>query len=288
MFCAKCGKPLDPGATTCGACGAPVAAAAAGLYAGFWRRGAAYFMDGLVLLIPAWIIGWVLHDNAVLSFVGQLVLYWLYTALLESSATQATLGKKMFGTKVTDLEGGRISFLRASGRYFGMFLSALILGIGFLLAAFTAKKQALHDMLAGCVVVRTEASPEDVQDGGGTMPITGGVWAVMVLLIIFPFFGGMLAAIAIPAYQDYTIRSKVVEAMTAAGPLRDVPAQSPYVRQVNGGKSSGRIDILLDTERFGRGLEEGAAITYTARGDGTWACSGRAIPNKYLPQACRQ
>jgi len=82
MFCAKCGKPLDPGATTCGACGAPVAAAAAGLYAGFWRRGAAYFMDGLVLLIPAWIIGWVLHDNAVLSFVGQLVLYWLYTALI--------------------------------------------------------------------------------------------------------------------------------------------------------------------------------------------------------------
>lgn len=288
MYCAKCGKPLDPGATTCGACGAPVAAAAAGLYAGFWRRGAAYFMDGLVLCIPAWIIAWVLHDNQILSFLAQMVMYWLYTALLESSTMQATLGKKMFGTKVTDLNGERISFARASGRYFGMFLSALILGIGFLLAAFTAKKQALHDMLAGCLVVRTEASREDVQAGGGTMPITGGVWAVIVLLLLFPVVGGILAAIAIPAYQDYTIRAKIVEAMTAAGPMRDGPAQSPYVRQVIGGKSSGRIDILLDTERFGRALEAGAAITYTARGDGTWACSGRAIPNRYLPQACRQ
>jgi len=76
--------------------------------------------------------------------------------------------------------------------------------------------------------------------------------------------------------------------MTAAGPLRDAPAQSPYVRQVNGGKSTGRIDIVLDSERFGRALEDGATITYTARGDGTWACSARAIPPKYLPQACRQ
>jgi Predicted membrane protein/domain len=258
-----------------------------GLYAGFWRRTAAYAIDGLVLLAPAWIIGYVLRDNPVLVFIGQAVLYWLYTAFLESGALQATLGKKLFGTKVTDVQGERISFMRASGRYFAMFVSALILGIGFLMAAFTAKKQALHDIMAGCLVLRSQASREEVQAGGSTMPVTGGVWAVVGLIFIFPFFGGMLAAIAIPAYQDYTIRAKVDAAMTSAGPMRDPPARSPYVREVNGGKSSGRIDILLETQAFGRALQEGAAITYTARGDGTWACTARAIPMKYLPQACR-
>jgi uncharacterized RDD family membrane protein YckC len=58
------------------------------------------------------------------------------------------------GIRVTDLDGGRISFGRATGRYFGKILSGLILGIGFLMAAFTERKQALHDLLAGTLVVR--------------------------------------------------------------------------------------------------------------------------------------
>ena len=74
---------------------------------------------------------------------------WLYWALMESSAWQATLGKKLFGLKVTDLQGRRISFARASGRYFGK-----IVFVGFIMVAFTEKKQALHDMIAGCLVVK--------------------------------------------------------------------------------------------------------------------------------------
>jgi uncharacterized RDD family membrane protein YckC len=81
-------------------------------------------------------------------------LSWIYYASMESSTWQATLGKKILGLKVTDLAGNRITFARASGRFFGKILSGMILGIGFLMAGFTARKQALHDILAGCLVLR--------------------------------------------------------------------------------------------------------------------------------------
>ena len=77
---------------------------------------------------------------------------WLYEALMTSSSYQATLGKMIFGMKVTDLYGNRISFARATGRYFAKLLSGMILGIGFLMVAFTERKQGLHDMLAGTLV----------------------------------------------------------------------------------------------------------------------------------------
>lgn len=79
---------------------------------------------------------------------------WLYWALLESSVWQATLGKKMLGLYVTDLEGKRITFARASGRYFAKIVSTLTIGIGYLMAGFTPKKQALHDMIAECLVLK--------------------------------------------------------------------------------------------------------------------------------------
>jgi len=80
-------------------------------------------------------------------------LQWLYYALMESSSKQATLGKMALGIKVTDLDGNRISFGRATGRYFGKILSGMILYIGFMMAGWTQKKQALHDILASCLVV---------------------------------------------------------------------------------------------------------------------------------------
>jgi uncharacterized RDD family membrane protein YckC len=73
---------------------------------------------------------------------------------MESSSWQATLGKKALGMEVTDMEGRRIGFGRATGRTFGKIISAFILYIGFLMAAFTEKKQALHDMIAGCLVIK--------------------------------------------------------------------------------------------------------------------------------------
>jgi uncharacterized RDD family membrane protein YckC len=79
---------------------------------------------------------------------------WVYFASLESSPWRATLGKKALGLMVVDLAGNRISFPRASGRFFAKIISSMTFLIGFLMAGFTAKKQALHDMLAGCLVTR--------------------------------------------------------------------------------------------------------------------------------------
>lgn len=69
-----------------------------------------------------------------------------------SSARQATLGKMALRLRVTDLDGNRISFGRASARHFAKYLSGLILAIGYIMAAFTERHQALHDMVAGTLV----------------------------------------------------------------------------------------------------------------------------------------
>jgi uncharacterized RDD family membrane protein YckC len=134
-------------------------------YAGFWRRVAAVIIDGLLLSVVTLPLTLALGgydanaDPAQVSGASSAstVIGWLYYALMESSAKQATVGKMALGIMVTDLEGRRIGFGRATGRYFAKILSALILGIGFLMAAFTERKQGLHDILAGTLVVRGEA-----------------------------------------------------------------------------------------------------------------------------------
>jgi uncharacterized RDD family membrane protein YckC len=79
---------------------------------------------------------------------------WMYEALLVSSTKQATLGKMAVGIVVTDMLGQRISFLRATGRHFGKHVSRIILVAGFLMQPFTEKRQVLHDIMAGCLVLR--------------------------------------------------------------------------------------------------------------------------------------
>jgi len=85
--------------------------------------------------------------------VGSLAVGWLYNALLESSSWQGTVGKKVLGLRVTDLAGQRISFGKASGRYFGKILSGMICFVGFIMVAFTEKQQGLHDLMAGTLVL---------------------------------------------------------------------------------------------------------------------------------------
>jgi uncharacterized RDD family membrane protein YckC len=88
----------------------------------------------------------------------------VYYSLLESSSWQGTLGKKLLGMRVTDLNGNRISFGRATGRYFGKILSGMICFIGFVMVAFTEKRQGLHDMLAGTLVVTGAATGESYRE----------------------------------------------------------------------------------------------------------------------------
>lgn len=161
------------------------------VYAGFWRRFAAYLIDGILLNIIIWPLAFIFGLGSVLSTIGMnghirahygydanhqfdaqdaamigsligvyimivgvsFLVSWLYFSLMESSAKQGTLGKMALGIKVTDMAGNRIGFGKATGRFFGKIISGVILYIGFIMAGFTEKKQALHDMMASTLVV---------------------------------------------------------------------------------------------------------------------------------------
>lgn len=139
-----------------------------GEYAGFWLRFVASIIDsiifGCLLGLPLGVLqgvfmGGATSESAIIisSLIGNAVSIVLNTvifAAFECSAWQGTPGKKILRIRVTDLDGDRISFLRAAGRNLAKIPSGMILMIGFIMAGFTEKKQALHDMMAGCLVVR--------------------------------------------------------------------------------------------------------------------------------------
>lgn len=147
---------------------------AAETYAGFWKRFAAAIIDGIVTGIGGLVVIGPLIALMILSATSArgepdmealgdaldgvanllgLLIGWIYSAAMESSPLQATLGKMALQIKVTDLDGARVSFGKVTGRHFAKFVSALLLFVGFVMAAFTAKKQGLHDLMAGCLVV---------------------------------------------------------------------------------------------------------------------------------------
>lgn len=190
MECTKCGAEIADDAAYCTACGEASGTAAneesrpaaksdavrqqeAVTYAGFWLRAIAWVIDNVLLaIVVAVFIMRPLMEHAGLSvknpwviLTGQsrqvyainlmmLMAQWLYWAFFESSAWQATVGKKMLGLYVTDVQGKRLTFGRATGRFFGKIVSDFTFGVGYLMAGFTPKKQALHDIFAKCLVVR--------------------------------------------------------------------------------------------------------------------------------------
>jgi len=183
MNCPKCGAAIEEGSGFCGSCGQRlVAPAAAGghpsqvrvAYAGFWLRAVAYLIDNLLLgfvlgnLLLRPLMGrpggipaddpWFLFKNTSPQITALMLLFlmgnWVYFSLCESSKWQATIGKKVLGLMVVDLQGKRLSFGRASGRFFAKILSSMTFMVGFLMAGFTKRKQALHDIVAGCLVIK--------------------------------------------------------------------------------------------------------------------------------------
>ncbi len=191
QFCSRCGAPTSPAPEAPGAVSSnpvsysapapayPAVAPVAGVgYGGFWIRVVAAIIDAILVRV-------VVHPMAAIFGIGGLAASglglghghglaslpllifgggvlaaltigasWLYEALMESSSYQATLGKMIFGMKVTDLYGNRISFGRATGRHFAKWLSGIILCIGYIMVGFTERKQGLHDLLAGTLVRR--------------------------------------------------------------------------------------------------------------------------------------
>ena len=171
MYCKECGHEVNEG-DFCSNCGANLVETANPKYAGFWIRFAASFIDGIIIGIPIFFISFILGVFSIFSstnvntnvyeesllildlflYIGALMISVLYYAGMHASKWQGTLGKVIVGIKVTDLDGRRISFGRALGRFFATILSS-ILYIGYIMAAFTQRKQSLHDMIAGTVVI---------------------------------------------------------------------------------------------------------------------------------------
>jgi uncharacterized RDD family membrane protein YckC len=190
-FCPTCGQAFSVAAAAprVPLMNVPAAAAAAAYaavprveYAGFWLRVLAYVIDNavigagiivvLILLIILTGLGGLLsrirsaedmNDLGFFLIIGliflaatvSLIVTWLYHALMESLEWQATVGKKVLGLVVTDMAGRRVSFGRSTGRHFGKIVTNMVPAlIGYLMAGFTERKQALHDMMAGCLVLR--------------------------------------------------------------------------------------------------------------------------------------
>ena len=141
-------------------------------YAGFWIRVAASLIDSIIVNVIALIIGFTV--GVVFGFVmasqgadsqaiedlsgllGGLIgmsVGFVYEVCFTSSKWQATIGKRAFGLKVVDAQGQRISFLRATGRYFAKIISAILLFIGYMMVGWTKRKQGLHDIIAATYVI---------------------------------------------------------------------------------------------------------------------------------------
>jgi Tfp pilus assembly major pilin PilA len=157
------------------------------------------------------------------------------------------LGKRAVGIKVTDLHGERIDFGRALGRMFGHILSFITFSIGFAMAVFTERRQTLHDKLAGTLVVKREESPEDVEAAGiaPPAPMWQSISAVLGLVLFGPFGVGILAAIAIPAYQNYTLRAQVTEGLNIAAPYKTAIANAIAEGTPLNRVDSSRLDVSM-------------------------------------------
>ena len=190
VFCNQCGQAVNAAASFCTSCGgtlSPAAAATSSIpipppnsgfatsrYAGFWIRFLAVLIDGLIMFAVLTPVRLLLHlpmgfmaarhedgfnPLMMLPLIGLSILIstvanWIYEAYFLSSERQATLGKMALGIRVVDTNGRRLSFGKATLRFFCKYLSGFTLLIGYIMAAFTVRKQALHDMIAGTLVLR--------------------------------------------------------------------------------------------------------------------------------------
>ena len=146
------------------------------IYASFWERFGAMIIDAIILALASYFVRMIFHTPTAEEIVAMsqnegfsrtisatyfssanivsIVVGWLYFALQDSSAAQATLGKRALNLKVTGMNGERISFLNATGRHFAKYLSAIILFIGYFMMLWDEKKQTLHDKVAGTLIVK--------------------------------------------------------------------------------------------------------------------------------------
>ena len=182
MVCSKCGAQNPDDANFCISCGARFINRSENInsvsysgFGGFWERFLAYCIDSAILTLGSVVVGFLgaffigfilalmgmeieeMEDFfVVLYYILAFVLSWLYFTIMESSKLQSTLGKKICNLVVTDTSGNRITYARANARFWSKFISGAIFAVGYIMAAFTEKHQALHDMIAETLVVKKE------------------------------------------------------------------------------------------------------------------------------------
>jgi uncharacterized RDD family membrane protein YckC len=184
-------------------------------YGGFWVRLIALMLDYAIvfILLLAVALGMAVMVTTIgmeglMGWVANLVvifLPFLYWPVLESSSWQATVGKRILGLQVTDADGGRLSFLHALMRMLAKIVSSIPFGLGFVMAAFTARKQALHDLIVKTLVVRRGPSH---------------FWKIVLALIVgFVLMAasaaGLFHYVLTPMFKR-TFGAPVLEAMTEA------------------------------------------------------------------------
>ncbi|MET1255232.1 RDD family protein [Aliikangiella maris] len=298
------------------------------LYAGFWKRLLAYIVDAIIiyLVIIGLSIAFGLSNlsnnlmveqnpassitNGFIFLVAFYFIWWMYFAVQEGSAAQATLGKRLLGIKVADMQGMPLSFAHAAGRQLAGVVSSITFSIGYLMAAFTGRKQALHDIIASAVVVNRRFAPQQIALVNQSPPAgmsLGGVIAVVCLVLIIPV-GGIVAAIAIPAYQDYVTRAQLSAAIIHASLTQ--PAIIQYAEE-NGNwpvsfEQISLVSANMKDDNYYIKLErEGTLVIYfsaptaishgsiallpelNTTGEYTWQCQANNIQAKLLPANCQ-
>jgi type IV pilus assembly protein PilA len=320
VFCRACGAQIHETAVQCPKCGAPQhvgplsaeAAFSAQKWAGFWMRFCAQMIDGIILYIPI-VVGLGLLAAVLAVFkagpvvtiaalVGlEILIICVYQAACVSSSQMATPGRRAAGIAVADeFNGGRIGFGRAFARAaVGVIMSVLV--IPQLIQLFTKRRQTLGDVITGAVVVaRTPSSAAWI------------VLAIFIPMFVFALIG-ILAAIAIPAYQDYTVRARVTEALVVARRMEDQVASNAVAglgdlaTSVSESKgtdvSSAVVDpntgmITITMLHAGQSIrfnliphDAGGALIVAGRvtrAPITWHCRvADAKLNRYMPTECR-
>ena len=308
MICAKCGTNNLYVATECSACGASLAPVETSelVYAGFWKRFAALFIDGLlvgfasILLIV--VLGLVLGmQSALMVGLFYLLMFGLsayYFVSMEAGPNSATMGKRWLKLRVLDVDGKRLTTGRALGRWFAHGISNVTFYIGYLIQPFTERKQALHDIISSTTVV------DDDPEGSSTGLVIALIAGTIAIFAVI----GILAAVAIPAYSTFVGKSHIAQAYPQAkaatlvldqyfianGKLPDtvaeanLPAYESDTAALRYDTQTGQVVVEFSA---GQGALAGRHLNFTPTllVDNTleWKCSSKDIKPELLTAQCK-
>lgn len=248
------------------------------MYAGFWRRFFAFLIDAFIVFV-IYILAFVglvfafmkggsdyMRNMYFLAFyLFTFALNILYWTLFECSSWQATPGKKALGIKVTDMDGNKLNFAQSLGRNLGKIVSNFTFYIGYVMAGFTVRRQALHDKMAGCLVIDKNANPALLQPLPKASLFMIIVSITAVLLPLFLLVLVVLAAILIPSFMMLGSRIEASKALADMASVREMQRYYKSEKGVYASSMEELLDFKAESARpdFGPILKNNADFTYT-------------------------